>query len=169
MTTLLFAQPYDICANGFYFSNVEDYETKAENLLNQYGQPVEEFEIQFIDGENIDAKLFTALGIHQGNLPSFFEIVEEWDNDDKVKVFLAVGECGYSFEVESDTPDQFDMDIYEMNSLKELAVDFVEQGLLGDIPDNIQRYLDYDAIAYDLGMDYSEATIDGTHYIYRLE
>jgi hypothetical protein len=59
--TTLYAQPYDISANGFYFDTVDDYNEKATKLLNSYGQPVEEFELQFIDGESIDADLFKVL------------------------------------------------------------------------------------------------------------
>ena len=59
------------------------------------------------------------------------------------------------------------MDIYEENSLKELAYAFVDEGLLGDIPDNLQCYLDYDAIARDLGVDYAEIVIAGQPLIYR--
>ncbi|NCO02571.1 MAG: antirestriction protein ArdA [Alphaproteobacteria bacterium] len=166
--TTLFAQPYDICANGFYFETAEQYEEKAKNLTNDYGDLVEEFEIQFIDGDSIDCKLFFALNIHQGNFADFLDCVDEWDIDEKIKVILAVGECGYSFTFGKDTPDQYDLDLYEMDSMRDLAMEFVEQGLFGDIPANIQNYLDYNAIAYDLGMDYSETTIDGTRYIYRM-
>ena len=42
-------------------------------------------------------------------------------------------------------------------------------GLYGAIPAPIQNYLDYDAIARDLAMDYSEIRIDGTRYIYRCD
>ena len=49
------------------------------------------------------------------------------------------------------------------------AIQFVYDGLYGTIPASIQNYLDYDAIARDLGMDYSEITIDGTRYIYRCD
>jgi hypothetical protein len=65
--TRLYAQPYDISAHGFYFETAAEYNEKASKLRNSYGWPVEEFELQFIDGESIDAKLFEALGVHQGN------------------------------------------------------------------------------------------------------
>ncbi|WP_371157029.1 hypothetical protein [Jannaschia sp. 2305UL9-9] len=32
MTITLFAQPYDISANGFYFTSTEDYEAKVRTL-----------------------------------------------------------------------------------------------------------------------------------------
>ncbi|MEP1933635.1 MAG: antirestriction protein ArdA, partial [Roseibium sp.] len=75
--TYLFAQPYDISAQGFYFSNFEDYQTKAASAVNSYGQRVEEFEIQFIDGEDIDCELAKAYGINQANLKSYFSAVDE--------------------------------------------------------------------------------------------
>lgn len=166
--TTLYAQPYDISATGFYFDTIDQYEEKARSLTNAYGDKVEEFEIQFIDGENIDARLFSVLNVHQGDIAAFLDAVEEWDEDEKIKVILAVGKCGYSFTFGQDTPEQFDLDLYEADSMRDLAMDFVEQGLFGDIPANIESYLDYDAIAYDLGMDYSETVIDGTRYIYRM-
>ncbi|MFA7275868.1 MAG: antirestriction protein ArdA [Pseudobdellovibrionaceae bacterium] len=167
--TRLFAQPYDISANGFYFETVADYLTKSSQLINDYGVPVEEFEIQFIDGEGIDCQLFTALSISQGTCEKFLDIVNEWDEDDKIKVIIAVGESGYNFDLKKDTPNQFDVDLYQIDSLKELAEQFVEEGLLGEIPENIKSYLDYDAIACDLDMDYNEIRVDGTNYIYRCD
>jgi len=165
--TTLHAQPYDISANGFYFETAEEYNEKASKLLNSYGQPVEEFELQFIDGESIDADLFKALGVHQGNFAAYLEAVDDWSADDKIKVIIAVGEAGYNFDLGKDAPDQFDIDLYELDSLKDLAEQFVEEGLYGEIPKALQYYIDYEAIARDLGMDYSEIRIDGTNYIYR--
>ncbi len=54
-----------------------------------------------------------------------------------------------------------------MDSLQDLAESFIEEGLFGDIPDNIRPYLDMDAIARDLGIDYTETSIAGQHYVYR--
>ncbi len=167
--TTLYATPYDISANGFYFETVEEYTKKVSKLRNSSGWPVEEFELQFIDGESIDAKLFEALGVHQGNFPAFLEAANDWSEDDKIKVIIAVGEAGYSFALGTDDPDKFDVDLYELDSMRELAKQFVEEGLFGEIPEKIQHYLDYDAIARDLSMDYSEITIAGTHYIYRCD
>ena len=77
--TQLFAQPYDLAAEGFYFDTAEDYSTKAKPLRNDYGEPVEEFEIQFIDGESIDCDLANAISLNQANFARFFEIVDEWE------------------------------------------------------------------------------------------
>ncbi|WP_195819411.1 antirestriction protein ArdA [Roseobacter sp. MH60115] len=166
MTVQLHAQPYDISAAGFYFDSYDDYAEKAAALRNDYGDPVEEFEIQFIDGEAIDCDLVHAIGINQANLKQFFDAVGDWDDDDKTRVILAVGECGNSFDADTQ-PSEFEVDIYHFDTMRELAVHFVEEGLFGDIPEQLQFYLDYDAIARDLEHDYSEARVAGQSLIYR--
>jgi len=165
--TQLFAQPYDISAQGFYFQTTEQYQEHSAKTRNDCGFPVEEYEIQFIDGEAIDAQLFEALPVNQCNFPQFLEACDQWDEGQKQKVILAVGECGYTFDLKSGDPDDFEVDIYELDSLRELAEQFVDEGLFGEIPERLQNYLDYDAIARDLGMDYSDTTIAGKRLIYR--
>lgn len=165
--TTLYAQPYDISASGFYFESADAFAARASALRNDYGQPVEEFEIQFIDGEPLDGQMFDALRVNQANLGAYLDAVDGWSDDQKIKAIIAVGEVGYSLELGSDDPDDFDIDLYEIDSLRDLAVRFVEDGLFGDIPKSIENYLDYDAIARDLAMDYGAATVGGVRYAYR--
>lgn len=54
-----------------------------------------------------------------------------------------------------------------MDSMKELAHQFVDEGLFGDIPEHLANYIDMDAIAYDLSMDYTETEVAGERLIYR--
>lgn len=166
MTIQLHAQPYDLAASGFYFETAEDYAAKAKALRNDYGDPVEEFEIQFIDGDDIDCDLASALGLNQANFAQYFEAVETWDEHEKRVLILAVGECGYRFERKTQ-PSDFEIDIYELGTMRELAEQFVDEGLLGDISERLQFYIDHDAIARDLSVDHAEADIAGTHLIYR--
>ena len=167
--TVLYAQPFDRSATGFFFESLEEYNNKASTLKNDYGDPVEELEIHFNDGESIDAKLFDAIGIYQNDIGLFFNACEEWDDYQKINVIIAAGEVGYSFDLENDDPDNSDIDIYEMDSLKDLTYYFVDEGLFGEIPDNLINYLDYDIIARDLGMDYTETRIAGVNYVYRCD
>jgi antirestriction protein len=162
----LHAQPYDLSATGFYFESAEDYEAKAKALRNDYGERVEEFEIQFIDGEEIDCDLARAIGLYQSNVGQFFEAVEAWDEHEKRSVILAVGEGGHAFTAEMQ-PSDFEVDIYEMSSFAELAEHFVEEGLFGEVPERLQFYLDHEAIGRDLSMDYAQATVGGIPLIYR--
>ncbi|MEM9477804.1 MAG: antirestriction protein ArdA [Pseudomonadota bacterium] len=167
MTTVLYAQPYDISATGFHFEDADDYAGKATALRNAHGDPVEEFEIQFIDGNSIDAALVQAVGLHQGDLAVFFEKIDRWDETDKQIVIIAAGECGYDFNWHTTEPGEFEVDLYGMSSLRDLAEAFVEEGLFGDIPERLQFYIDFDAIARDLSVDYAETEIAGGHLIYR--
>ena len=61
----------------------------------------------------------------------------------------------------------FEFTLPQTMDLTDEQKQFVDEGLFGDIPEPIRNYLDYDAIARDLGMDYSETTIAGTRVIYR--
>jgi len=162
--TIFFAQPYDISATGFYFETIEQYRSRSAVAKNDYGDPVEEFEIQFIDGEAIDCELSKAIRVNQANLGRLVALIDDWDDDQKTRFIIAVGECGYS---EDSDQDNLDIEIYELGSLKELAEQFVDEGLFGDIPERIANYLDYDLIARDLSADYSETDVAGTNYVYR--
>jgi hypothetical protein len=101
MTITLSAQPYDITAKGFYSESAEEYRENAAAKTNRYGIPVEEFEIQFIDGAPIDAALAGAVGLNQGNVGAFFERVDEWDIHQKRGVIIATRECGQGTSIGS--------------------------------------------------------------------
>ncbi len=162
--TTFYAQPYDISAAGFYFDSFDEYQAKASCARNDYGQPVEEFELQFIDGDDIDAAFADAFSINQANIARFIALADEWDDDQKTRFIIAVGECGYNSDCD---PDDLDIDIYDIGCLTELARQFVDEGLFGDIPENIASYLDYDAIARDLSFDYAITTVAGRRLTYR--
>ena len=79
MTTTLFATPYNISANGFFFTNLEDYESKSSSLLDAYGNTVEEFSIELIDSD--DSDLFLACNINQSNLNVWYDEAELLQDD----------------------------------------------------------------------------------------
>lgn len=165
--TILHAQPYDLSATGFYFESAEEYAEKASALRNGFGQPDEEFEIQFIDGDAIDAVLVSALGLHQGEVAAVFEKIDEWDYHQKRTVIIAVGESGYQASWSDCDPESVEVDLYQVEGLRELAEQFVDEGLFGDIPKALEFYIDYDAIACDLAVEYSETVIAGERFVYR--
>lgn len=168
MTVTLHALPYDICASGFYFYTIEDYRSLVAKAVNVYGHPVEEFEIEFIDGNPIDAALAQAISLNQSNIGHFLEAVVEWSEDQKIRFIIAAGECGHSFDPASDSIDELDVEIYEIDSMRELAERLVDEGLFGEIPKHLERYLDFDAIACDLAIDYAEKTIGGKNFVFRI-
>lgn len=163
----IFAQPYDISATGFYFTTIEEYREKVRNVINDHGDPVEEFEIQFIDGERIDCAFAKAWQLDQATLSDFMTAVNEWNDGRKLHYIIAVGDCGYPHADAWPIPDDIEIDIYEIESMRELAEQFVDEGLFGDIPEHLANYIDLDAIARDLSCDYAEATIAGRRFVYR--
>ena len=165
--TTLYAQPYDIAANGFYFKTADDFKTQSKGLRNGYGDPVEEYEIQFIDGDLIDCELAQAFALNQINFHLFLEYTEQWNEHQKTCFIIANSECGYGFNPEHENIDNLEVDIYPVSSLKELAEQFVDEGLYGDIPKPLEHYLDHEAMARDLSADYSMTEIAGNRFAYR--
>ncbi len=165
--TTLYAQPYDSTAKGFSFDTTEAFEATTAQAVNTYGQRVEEFEIQFIDGEAIDCALFGAWRPGQGDIGAFLDAVDDWDDDRKLCFIIAVDEIGYAAAAIAEDPDAAGIDIYPVESMCKLAMQFVDEGLFGPIPEPLQFYLDYEAIAHDLAVDYAETDIAGVRCVYR--
>jgi len=109
--------------------------------------------------------LAKAIGINQANFSDFLECADAWEAHEKVNVIIAVGECGYNFDPD-ESLDQLGVDIYAVDTLRELAEQFVDEGLYGEIPESLLYYIDYEAIARDLNVEFSEATIAGGRYVY---
>ena len=158
----LFAQPYNINTTGFFFDTYEDYHQKYTTCFDAFGCPVEEFEIQFIDGDNLDLHLFQAWGVYQNNLEQFFNAVDNLDDHTKIAL-IAMAECGYEINENTNTDD---VTIYYCETLKDLAFQFIEEEIFGPIPKALEPYINYDAIARDLGFDYSELNLAGKTIIF---
>ena len=167
-TLTLYAQPYDLDAQGFYFDSFEDYETKYNKNCNVYGQPVEEYEIQFIDGSAIDCDLFNAVK-GQYNLKAFFMVANTWEDYNKIPLIIAYEENITSEPFNEEvTSDMFeDIDIYYDMSFEDLAWEFIENGLFGEIPKHLENYLDIKLMARDLSFDYNEISVGNNSIIYR--
>lgn len=168
MTVTFYSQPYSTDAEGFYFTDAQSYRENINTITDSYGNCVEEFEIQFINGFVLDSKLAKAITPDQNNILAMMKAMATWTEDQKIKVYLAIHEAGMDFDVTTDDPDDIDMDLYAELSLRDLAYQFVDEGLFGDVSDKVLMYLDYDAIARDLAHDYSEVTVCGEPYVYRL-
>lgn len=160
-TTTLFAQPYSMDAVGFYFHSFEEYETKSENLQDRFGNPVEEFEIQFIDGD--DAELFEACGINQSNLSTWFDDIEDMDEHEKIALYFLTGTLGYNLDQAMDKIE--DVIIFEGDA-KEAAEELFDECYAHTIPENLRWYFDMDKFARDLeiGGDFNEFSYSGTVY-----
>ncbi|MGV6801877.1 MAG: antirestriction protein ArdA [bacterium] len=168
MCTLTFyAQPYNIDAEGFYFTCYDEYKQQVVGLTDRFGQPVEEFDIQFIDGSDLDCAFAQVWHINQANIAAFIEATERLDTEQKIKSIIAITECGYDREQAIFGLNDLEIDLYFNKSMKDLAETFAEEGVFGEIPDALRFYIDLEAIARDLAFDYTETSIAEQRLIYR--
>lgn len=161
MTNTFHATPYNLDAAGFYFESIDEYQSKSECHLDRYGNAVEEFEIQFIDGN--DAALFEACAINQSNLNVWFDDVDTLSESNKINLYYLVGCAGYTLGKGLDKLDE--PSIYQ-GALKEAATELFDECWLNSIPESIRYYINYDSFARDceLGGDLTEFDFNNRTY-----
>lgn len=159
--TTLHATPYNRDAAGFYFTDMSDYQAKAKCHLDAYGNLVEEYEIQFIGGD--DAELFKACGINQANLDTWFDDIEFLQDYEKVNLYYLVAVAGYNLDQALNKLDE--PSIAEAN-LRDTAEALFDECWLHDVPESIRFYIDYEKFARDcaMGGDLCEFEYAGTTY-----
>ena len=158
-----YAQPYDISATGFYFGSTDDYETKSEANRNEYGQPVEEYEFQIIDGTAEECALFNVCSVNQCNISEFIELVETLLNHDLAALYYLCSNHGMSMSEATDMLD--DVTLYS-GRMKDAAQEQFDEFHLHEIPVHLHNYIDYEAYQNDLqcGGDMVEFDFAGDTY-----
>ena len=157
------AIPYDLSAPSFYFTTYEEYRTKSNALRNEYGDPVEEFMLDFIDGDGVE--LFNALRINQATLGIWFDDFECLSEEDRIKAVYLVQYLGY--EIDSVTRRLNEMNLFQGTAI-DYAHDFIAStGMLENVPEIVSRYFDYASFARDLllGGEITEIEINGHGFI----
>ncbi len=144
MTLRLYANPYDTSATGFYFEDFDEFEEKSEKLRNRHGDPVEEFEIDFIDGDSDEQMLFEAMSVNQGNLEEYFDLLDDLDDEEILKLSILMDDLGYDFDDAMDKKD--DLIVYgEFDSDKEFAYEYLEEPIHDSV---LETYFDYEALGF---------------------
>lgn len=154
--SVYFARPYSLCATGFYFTTLADYHVKADACRDDYGQPVEEFELQYIDGDA--HQLFNALSVNQATLSAWFELIDALDpTEDRYLVACNLADEGCTIGELADRWDDFT--IYH-GTAEDYARDMIEY--CEDLPERIAYYVDYQMMGRDMviGGDITELTRD---------
>jgi len=160
---VLYANPYNTSVNGFYFNSYEEYKAKSSTHVDPFGLPVEEYEIDYVDGDLHE--LFEVCNIDQLTLPLWFNEIATIDTSDQVELFYRCDNLGQDpqealYELNSDGS------IYTGSSLN-YVYDYVEDsGMLNALPQNIQRYFDFESFAGDMvyAGDITEFSYDGETY-----
>jgi len=144
----LYANPYDNSA-GFYFSTWEDFEKKYTAKYKKSG--TEEYEIEFIDGDPLEQKLFNVmtLGVDTSNLGAYFMLVEELhalDDDQKVGMLWLMEDR--LVEVDQALQKAENVAVFE-GTPEDYAESLIDD--MGEIPSDLsEMYFDYDSFGRDL-------------------
>jgi hypothetical protein len=156
------AQPYSLDATGFYFTDMDDYQAKYEANRDRFGFSVEEYEIQFIDGDAEDAQLYEAAGINQTNIEFFIEEIMDLDDYQKPGLYFLL-DMGYDVD---DAIAKIDDVMLQEGNLEEAAEALFDEIYLDQIPENLRSYIDYKSFARDCEYsgDFREFDFSGTTY-----
>jgi antirestriction protein len=139
--TTFYAQPYSTDHTGFYFESIDQYETGMKRL-NKQG--CEEVEIQFIDGEEHQARMAAAVTIYQCNVHRWFEELDDLDDTAATQISFLL-DLGYSI---ADAMDRYEDVCLFAGKASDYADDIINETT--EIPEGLAYYIDYDAIARDM-------------------
>lgn len=149
-----FAQPYNISAEGFSFTDLDGYQAKALNRKDAYGLPVEEFEIQYIDGDH--AELFTACRVSQADLADWFDLLDGLGDDgDRYVIACHLAGLGYAI---GEIPDHWDDYSVHHCTAADYAAEIVAECY--QIPGNLEAYIDYGRLGRDMVLEGSITEIE---------
>jgi len=138
--TELFAQPYSIEHTGFYFDSIEKFDEGME-ALNKKG--CEEVEIQFIDGDAHHPSLFKAASIDQSNISLWFEELEDMTSDDATRICYLLDYLDLD-----DALSRYNEVYLHYGTAEDYTQELIEETT--EIPESLQYYIDYEAIARDM-------------------
>lgn len=145
--SVYFAQPYSIEAVGFYFADLADYRAKAANAVDRFGTPVEEFEIEYINGDY--SRLFSAVRVTQASLAAWFDLLDELDGDeDRYLIACHLAEDGHALGDLSSCWD--DYRVYR-GTAADYACELVEDCY--EVPGNLAGYIDYERLGRDMVLE----------------
>lgn len=114
----------------------------------------EEVEIQFIDGECGLSKLVSAAGIDQSTVALWFEELDDLDTLEIDQICFLL-DCGHDLE---DALTRYEYVNIFHGSAADYAQELIEETT--DIPENLRYYIDYEAIARDMGYNGEIEEID---------
>jgi hypothetical protein len=141
--TEFYAQPYSTEHTGFYFDDIEKFDEGME-ALNEKG--CEEVEIQFIDGEAHEPSLFKAADINQSNMSRWFDELENLETADATRLCFLL-----DYHDLNEALLRFDEVHLHYGTAEDYAQELFEDCY--EIPEHLQNYIDYEAIARDMRMN----------------
>lgn len=141
-----YANPYNASVSGFYFETYEEFELKLSDLKDDFGVPVEEVEIEAIDGTREEMELADVFGIDQANIAEFIAFIETSDEDLWPAIYFILNDNRASSFDEAIRIAR-DYSIRECELIDAASEIFNE---VYDLPDEVKMYIDYEKYADDL-------------------
>ena len=140
---VLCAVPYNMDNECFYFSTLEEYNSKYKAHL-----PTEEYELQFIDGST-DEKFFAKYLTKQHiNVEKFFELIDKnFDEKELATIYYLTEYDCLDLEKALDTMEE--VPVLEGDE-EQYARDFMDDTGELDSIGNYANYFDYKAFGRDL-------------------
>lgn len=153
---------------GFTFSNLDGFRDGLRFLTAKGWTRQPCLGIVLTDGDLLDCELADCFELDQTNIEAFLNALENWGDEEKAKVIIAMTDNIVDFRIDRDTPDSTRIAFAEYDNFQDLAEDHVEQGLIpGLSTETAPTHIDWDAVIRDLSQNYFEATIAGRCVIYR--
>jgi len=140
----LYANPYS--GSGFYFSDLADYEAQVKRKRGDF-----EHTIMFIDGDDDEQQLFTAMsgrdGLYPVDLEDYYDVIDMNDGEKAALYWLL---DNLQMKIADALKKIEDVGLRE-GSAEDYVYDFIEDvGLPGNAAD---FYFDYDRFGRDLSID----------------
>jgi len=140
----LYANPYS--GSGFYFSSLKDYTAKCKKKRGDF-----EHTIMFIDGDDDEQQLFTAMsgrdGLYPADLEDYYDVIDMEDHE-KAALYWLLDNLNTDL---TDALEKIEDVGLREGSAEDYAYDLIEDvGLPGNAADS---YFDYGRFGRDLSID----------------
>ena len=157
--TVIAAVPYDTSAPYFTFSSGEEFAEKSKNNLNDWGGVVEEYQFDFVDGDDFDQELFELMSEMSLMTGQYFDALDALNEDD-IRLLRAMQSIG-GHEKDFDTVEQAEDSVQDLRDrgayifdggLKDYAQETVDSmGGLKELDEQtLENHFDWDAYANEL-------------------
>jgi antirestriction protein len=170
--TLFWGKEEKMCEVRIYLTNLAQY--NAGRLIGQwFDLPLTEEELAialkevlgsdeeyFITDYSADFRIEEFENLSELNV--FVKSLSELDEHDQEKVIYLINCIGYKKQDAIERLD--DVIYYQGMTLEEVAEEMVEDGMLGNLSDDVKGYLDFEKIARDLSFNGYHETTQGTFW-----
>lgn len=153
--------------SGFSFSTIDEFHEEMSFLQGRGFPGKLKLEIKCHARDPIDQELASCFDLNQTNIEAFLDALDKWDEEDKIKVIIAITDSICIFDLGHDTPADTRVTVVGIDNYQDFAEELVQQGAVpGLSPKTNPAHIDWDCLIRDISMDHFEAIIAGQRVIY---